>query len=96
VPKIQLQNVTSQPFEFTEYHDVVCRRRDACKCAIKHAVGPNGKNVSKHLPRSFRVAAGSISEPVDREVLYVQHVADLVKVGKLVIVDLEAPPVKES
>lgn len=97
MPKIQLQNTTSQPFEFTEYHDPVCMRRGECKCAIQRTVNENGKSVAKRLPRSFRVNAQALSEPVDREVLYVAHIADLVKAGKLTVVPvLEATPVKES
>lgn len=102
MPKIQLQNTTSQPFEFTEYHDVVCARRGQCNCAIRRSMGPKGKEVSQRLPRSFRVGPkgpNGLSVPVDREVLYIDHVASLVKAGKLVVLaapDLSVEPVKES
>lgn len=98
MPKIQLKNLTAQPYELDEYHQFVCARRNECKCKIERVVGPNGKMVSKRHFRSFRITAYGISEVVDAEVLFVPYVARLVKTGALKRIDLPETqlPVKES
>jgi hypothetical protein len=92
VPKIQLQNTTSQPYEFTEYHADVCARRGECKCAVRRVMGKGGKEVSQKLPRSFRIDAKGLSPELDREVLAVSHIKGLVDRGVLTLISIPDAP----
>jgi len=77
--QIILVNQRAAPFLATEYHDIVCRRRDRCDCAVKESLGPDNKPRFKKLPKSFHIEAKSKSRPLDRAVLFIPQVRDALK-----------------
>jgi len=74
--KVILENRTREPFQATEYHDIVCRHRGECKCTCRPGRSANGKPVTDKLPRSFRIDAFGKSEPLDLDVLRLPQVQD--------------------
>ena len=80
--KIALKNLDNRPYQFTEYHAVVCAARGTCSCEVQHKVGPGGKLVAQHYPRSFRLPIGETVE-ADAEVLRLRPLSALVKAGKV-------------
>lgn len=45
-----LKNKRLDLFEATEYHDLVCRRRDHCLCTNTIVPGPSGKHMTLRAP----------------------------------------------
>lgn len=94
--QIVLRNTERQTFMVTEYHEVVCRRRNACKCKVTRVTSPRGKAVSRKDPRSFHIFGLSDSRPLDMEVLYLPEVRAALKSGWLKKVGADAPKVAET
>lgn len=80
--EVTLRNTRRQPFLATMYHDIVCRRRQACSCQVVHISGPRGKRMSLKSPASFQVDALSALR-VDAAVMHLPQVKAAVKSGWL-------------
>jgi len=77
--KVILKNLRRAPFHATEYHKIVCRRRQACRCAISHRTSPAGKRVAERSPASFTILGLSESQMLDPEVLFVPQVVEALR-----------------
>lgn len=86
---ITLKNARRELFEATEYHELVCRRRNECKCRAEMVTGPDAKQVSKLHPRDIRIEGGKTSEPLDPAVLLVPQVKEAISLGWLQRADLK-------
>lgn len=91
-----LKNKRLDLFEATEYHDLVCRRRDHCLCTNTIVPGPSGKHMTLRAPRSFRVLGKTESEPMDSAILLIPQVKEAIKLGWLERIDVEDAPAKPA
>jgi hypothetical protein len=88
--EVTLRNMRKQPFLATMYHDIACRRRQSCSCAVAYVTGAKGKGVGLKSPASFQIDALSQAS-VDAAVLHLPQVKSALKDGWLVTVGAPAP-----
>jgi hypothetical protein len=88
--EVIIKNNKRQPFLAVMYHDVVCRRRGSCSCAISSMVSPQGKRISMKNPASFQIDALS-EKKLEMVVMHLPMVKSALKSGWLSRVDVKAP-----
>ena len=76
-----LKNTRRKRFQFTLYHDQVCRRAGKCFCVVAIKINDSGKRVSDRRPASVQIDGGKESKPLPDEVFHVPQVRAALRKG---------------
>jgi hypothetical protein len=76
-----LKNTRRRRFQFTLYHDKVCRRAGRCFCQVVMRKNDKGKRVSEHHPASVQIDGGQESDPLPNAALHVPQVKAALRPG---------------